>query len=136
MKGVNPKFCHHRINLKKDVVPVVQRRYKMNPNFAKQVKEEIDKLLNVGFIYPIHQVTWSSPIVVVPKKNEKIKICVDYKKLNATTKADPFPLPLCGVIILDSIVGHEIYTFLDGFNGYNHILMDPKDREKIAFITE
>ena len=118
MKGVNPKFCQHIINIKKDVVLVVQRRYRMNPNFAKQLKEELHKLFKVGFIYPIHQVTWLSPIVVVPKKNGKTKICVDYGKLNEATEAHPFPFPFCDTI-LDSVASHEIYTFLDGFSGYN-----------------
>ena len=124
MKGMNPKFYQHKINLKKDVVPVVQQRYRMNPNFAIQVKEELDKLCKVGFIYPIHQVTWLSPIVVVPKKNGKIKIYVDYKKLNAAIESNPFPLPFYDTI-LDSMAGHKIYTFIDGFSGYNQILMAP-----------
>lgn len=88
---MDPRFCQHRINLKKDAVPVVQRRYKMNhPNFAKQVKEDIEKLLKVGFIYHVHQFTWLSPIVIVPKKNGKIRVCVDYKKLRAATITNPF----------------------------------------------
>ena len=86
MKGVDPQFCMHRINLKKDVVPIISQRYRMNPNYAKAVKEELDKLLKVGFIYPLKQVTWLSPIVIAPKKNGKLRICVDYRKLNATTE--------------------------------------------------
>ena len=58
MKGVDPQFCMHRINLKKDAVPVISQRYKMNPNYAKAVKEELDKLLKVSFIYPVEKVTW------------------------------------------------------------------------------
>ena len=50
----------------------------MNPNYAKQVKEELDKLLNVGIIIPVDQVEWLSPILVVPKKTGKIRVCVDY----------------------------------------------------------
>ncbi|MCO5580005.1 hypothetical protein L7F22_033871 [Adiantum nelumboides] len=135
MKGVEASFCQHKINLKADVVPVVQQRYMMNPNYAKQVKEEIDKLLAVGFIYPLDEVTWLSPIVVVPKKNAKIRVCVDYRKLNAATLIDPFSLPFCDTL-LDAVAGHEIYSFLDGFSGYNQILMAPEDKNKIAFITE
>jgi hypothetical protein len=41
----------------------------------------------------VEEVTWLSPIVVMPKKNGKFRICVDFKKLNSTTKSDPFPLP-------------------------------------------
>ena len=67
----------------------------MNPNYANQVKERINKLHRVGFIHPVDKVTRLSPILVVPKKNDKIKICVDYKKLNATTIFDSFLVCLC-----------------------------------------
>jgi hypothetical protein len=68
MKGINPEFYHHKINLAKDGITVQQRRYRLNPNYAAKVKEEIDKLLWVGFIKPVKRATWLSPIVVVPKK--------------------------------------------------------------------
>ncbi len=54
----------------------------MNPNYVVVIKQDIDKLLVVGFIQPIKEATWLSPIVIVPKKNGKLKICVDFKKLN------------------------------------------------------
>lgn len=135
MKGVDPRFCMHRINLKKDAVPVISQRYRMNPNYAKAVKEELDKLMKVGFIYPLEKVTWLLPIVVVPKKNGKLRICVDYRKLNAATITDPFPLPFQDTL-LDAVAGHQMYSFLDGFSGYNQILMAEEDREKTAFVTE
>ena len=107
----------------------------MNPNYAAKVKEEIDKLLRVGFIRPVKQATWLSPIVVVPKKNGKIRVCVDYRKLNAATVTDAFPLPFTDGV-LDAVAGHEVYSFLDGFSGYNQIRMNPADQEKTAFVTE
>ena len=107
----------------------------MNPNYAAKVKEEIDKLLRVGFIRPVKRATWLSPIVVVPKKNGKIRVCVDYRKLNAATVTNGFPLPFTDNV-LDTVAGHECYSFLDGFNGYNQIRMHPEDQEKTAFITE
>lgn len=57
-------------------------------------------------------------IVIVPKKNMKIRVCVDYRKLNAATIPDPFPLPFTDSL-LDEVAGKEMYTFLDGFSGYN-----------------
>jgi hypothetical protein len=55
----------------------------MNPNHALRVREGLDKLLDVGFIYPIETIQWLSPLVIVPKKNDNLHICVDYQKLNA-----------------------------------------------------
>ena len=135
LKGMDPAVYKHKINLQEDAVPVIQQRYRMNPNYAKQVKEELDKLLNVGFIVPIDQAEWLSPIVVVPKKSGKIRVCVDYRKLNAATITDPFPLPFVDSI-LDDVAGHEMYSFLDGFSGYNQIRMAEEDVAKTAFITE
>jgi hypothetical protein len=51
-------------------------------------------LLVTSFIKLVEEATWLSPIVVMLKKNGKLKICVDFKKSNATTKKDPYPLPL------------------------------------------
>ena len=85
----------------------------MNSNFVQQVKQEIDKLLSVGFIKPVNEVSWMSPTIVVPKKNGKIWVCVDYKKLNAATITDPFLIPFYDAV-LDAIGGHEMYNFLDG----------------------
>lgn len=98
----------------------------MNPNYAKKVKEEIDKLLHVIFIYPINNATWLSSIVIVPKKNGALRVCVDYQNLNSATKTNPFSIPFCDAI-LDAVVGHEMYSFLDGFSGYNQVLMHPDD---------
>lgn len=83
-----------------------------------KVKEEIDKLLKIKFIYLVDKATWLSPIVIVLKKNKKLQVCVDYKKL-ATTLFNPFPLPFTDAL-LDAVAGHEIYS-LDGLNGYNQV---------------
>ena len=88
MQGLDPKFYQHKINLSTDVKPMQQHCYRMNWNYAVRVKEEIDKLLKAGFIRLVKQATWLSPIVVVPKKNGKIRVCVDYRKLNVVTITD------------------------------------------------
>ena len=73
--------------------------------------------------------------MVVPKKNGKIRVCVDYRKLNAATVTDTFPLPFTDGV-LDAVTGHEVYSFLDEFSGYNQIRMHPADQEKMAFVME
>jgi hypothetical protein len=118
MKGRNPEFYHQKINLAKDAISVQQRRYRLNPNYAAKVKEEIDKLFRVGFIRPVKRTTWLSPIVVAPKKNGNLRVCVDYRKLNTATITDAFPLHFTDDV-LDTVARHEIYSFLDGFSGYN-----------------
>ena len=104
------------------------------------VKEEIHRLLEAGFIYPVINSEWISPIVVVPKNvgadgKVKIRVCQDFRKLNATMKKDYFPLPFLD-IILDHIASQECYSFLDGFSGYNQVFIRAKDQLKTIFTTE
>ena len=89
-------------------------RYHMNQNYVARVKEEIDKVLKIRLIRPVKQETWLSPIVVVPKKNGKIRVWVDYRKLNAIPIIDAFPLPFTDSV-LNAIAAYDMYSFLDGF---------------------
>jgi hypothetical protein len=91
-------------------------------------------LLIVGFIESIEKATWLSPIILIPKKKGKLRICINFKKLNVTTKKDPYPLPFADEM-LNTIVGYEAYSFLNGYLRYHQISITPKDRYKIAFVT-
>ena len=68
-------------------------------------------MLRVGFIRPVKQATWLSPIVVVLKENGKIRVCVDYRKLNATMVTDAFPLPFTDEV-LDAVADQEKTNFV------------------------
>eukprot|EP00253_Pinus_taeda_P025341 PITA_25341 len=92
-KGISPELCTHRIYIKEGSRPVCQPQRQVNPNLREIVKEELQKLLNAGFIYPISDSEWVSPLVIVPKKNGKWRVCVDYRALNKATQKDHFPLP-------------------------------------------
>ncbi len=82
----------------------------------------------------MEQVTWLSLIVVVPKNNNKLHICIDFHKLNATTKKDQYPLPFMDEV-LDKVESHEVYSFLDGSSGYHQIQIVHEDHYKMALIT-
>ena len=69
----------------------------------------------------------------VPKKDSRIWVCVDYRDLNKASPKDDFPLPNIHILV-DNTAGHEIYSFMDGFFGYNQILLDEEYREKTTFI--
>ncbi len=98
------------------IPPIHQVRYCLNPNYAAIIKQNIDKLFAACFIKHVKKVTWLSPIVIVPKKNGKLRICVDFIKLNAITKKDPLPFTN---EVINTLAKHEVYTFLDGFFGYH-----------------
>ncbi len=74
-----------------------------------------------------------SPIVVVPKKNGKLKFCIDFKKLNVATKKDPYPLPFTNEA-LNTIARYEAYLFLDGYSKYHQIFIAPEHKYKTTFI--
>ena len=78
MTGIPPKLCQHCIYLEENTKPICQRPYHLNPKYSLKVKQEIDKLLDSGFIYSIDNSEWVSPIVIVLKKNGEIRVCVDY----------------------------------------------------------
>ena len=94
----------------------------------------MDRLLEVGFIKEIQYPEWLSNMIVVPKKNVKWQLCVDYTNLNNAFPKDTFPLPRIDQIV-DATVGHELLSFLDAYLGYNQISMYPSDEAKTAFLT-
>ncbi|KAL3687533.1 hypothetical protein R1sor_013842 [Riccia sorocarpa] len=136
MKGIPPTLGEHRIDLNEGATPIRQRQYRINPKYSILVRDEIDKYLKAGIIFPVLSSEWVSPIVIVPKKKTgKIRVCQDFRKLNAATKKDHHPLPFIDSI-LDHVAGHQRYSFLDGFSGYNQVSIREKDRDKTTFTTD
>ena len=108
----------------------------MHPRWSLQVKEEIKKQLSVGFLSVVEYSEWLADVVRVPKKDGKVRVCVDFRDLNkASPKDDFFFLHID--LLVDNTAGYLMLSFMDGFFFvYNQILMAPNDREKTAFITE
>ena len=150
LKGISPSICMYKILLEENAKPSVEHQRRLNPVMKKVVRKEVLKWLNVGFIYAISDSPWVSPVHVVPKKggftviqnekNELIptrtvtgwRVCIDYRKLNTTTRKDHFPLPFIDQM-LDRLAGHPHFCFLDGYYGYNQIAIAPEDQEKTTF---
>jgi hypothetical protein len=135
LKGIPPKLAQHKIELDITIPPAHHVTYRLNPNYIIIVKQNIDKLLVAGFIQFVEEATWLSPIIIVPKKNGKLRICIDFRKSNATTKKDPYPLPFTDEV-LNTIAGCETYSFLDGYSRHHQISIVPVDRYKISFVTD
>jgi len=98
------------------------------------VKQDIDKLLAIRFIKSVKEATCLSPIVIVPKKNGKLKICIDFRKLNATTTKDSFLLPFT-YEVLNTVTRYEAYSFLNGYSRYHQIFIALEEKYNIAFVT-
>jgi hypothetical protein len=110
LKNILPELVQHIIELDTSIPPTHQARYILNFNYVATIKHEIDKLLAFIFIQSIEEATWLSPIMVMPKKNGKLKICVDFKKFNKATKKDPYPLPFFDEV-LNIVARFETYSF-------------------------
>jgi len=104
----------------------------MNHVLREAVKEELQKILDAKFIYPIFDSQWVSPLVIVPKKDGIWHICIDYKELNKSTLKDYFPLPFIDQV-LDTLVSKKYFSFLDGFSGYNQTQITLEDQDKTTF---
>ena len=95
------------------------------------IKQEVDRLLEAGFIKEIQYLEWLSNVVVVPKKDGKWRVCVDYTNLNDACPKDTFPLPRIDQIVVMT-ADHEHLSFFDAYLGYNQIIMCRSDEAKIA----
>ena len=134
MSGINPSVASHKLN----VLPISRLVWKkvrrFHPNRQKIIQTEIDKLLAVEFIIEVKYLDWLENLVVVPKKNGRWRVCIDYTNLNDVYPNDNFPLPRINQIV-DSIVGHGMFSFLEAFSRYHQIPMFQSDEEKTTFIT-
>ncbi len=95
----------------------------------------MNKMLVTKFTQHVEETIWLSPIVVVPKKNGKLKICANFKKLNAAIKKNPYPLPFIDEV-LNTIARHDLYSLLDGYFGYHWISITPIDIYKTTFVID
>ncbi|KAH9319496.1 hypothetical protein KI387_021265, partial [Taxus chinensis] len=119
LKGIHNSLGDMRIKLKEGVHPVQKRPYQMNPNLHVKVKEEIDKIIVLDIIKAVEELEWISLMVFNIKKDGRIRICVDYRDLNAVCIIDPFPTPFTEEI-LKGVTVCEVYSFKNGFLGYHH----------------
>ena len=144
IKGICPSTCRQKILMEEDHDPSIEYQRWLNPAMKEVVKKEVLKWLQAGFIYVISDSPWVSLVQCVPKmggmtmvRNEKNKLLstctvmgwkvyIDYRKLNKETRKDHYPLPFLDQM-LDRLAGHSHYCFLDGYSGYNQIMVSPED---------
>ena len=134
MIGIHPSVASHRLNILPSLRLVRQKVRRFHPDGQKIIRDEVDKLLEAGFIREVEYSDWLANVVVVPKKEGKWRVCVDYTNLNNACPKDSFPLPRIDQIV-DSTAGQGMLSFLDAFSGYHQIPMAPANKEKIVFIT-
>jgi hypothetical protein len=116
-----------------DDKPIRQCLRAFNPLKAPVIKAKVEKLLKVGFIYPVPLTEWLSNHIHVDKKQGNIHVCMEFCDLNKACPKDNFLTPFIDQI-LDECAGSEVFYFMDGFSGYNQIQIKPEDQHKKTFI--
>lgn len=138
----NPQVCalrpgrtdvlHHCVYLTQQV-PIKQRPYRMSSTKQAVVEKQLEEMLSAGIVKPSHS-GWASPVILVPKKDGRLRFCVDYRKVNAIMESDAYLLPNI-TEILESLSGAAIFSTIDLNSGYWQVTMDPESRAKTVFIT-
>jgi hypothetical protein len=114
--------------------PKKQRQRQMSEDRILVAKAEVQRLLDANVIREVMYSEWLANVVLVPKKNEKMRMCIDFTDLNKACKKGPFPLPRIDASV-DKVAGCQIFSLLDYFLGYHQIWLKKEDEEKTSFTT-
>jgi len=132
LPSLDRSIVEHRLPIKSRFWPHQQPARRFNPNILPDIKAKITKLIEPKFIRQCQYAEWISNVVPVYKKNGKLRVCIDFRKLNKATPMDGFPM-LVADLLVDAAAGHRIISFMDGNAGYNQIFMAEEDIPKAAF---
>jgi hypothetical protein len=120
MPGVPRELAEHSLNVRPDAKPVKQPLRRFAKEKRKAIGEEIARLLAAGFIMEVFYPDWLANPVLVLKKNNTWRMCIDYTILNKACPKDPFTLPWIDQVI-DSTASCDLLSFLDAYLGYHQI---------------
>ena len=123
----------HQIHVKENTQPINAAPYRCAPNRRKIIEDNINDMLKEGIITPSNS-PWASPGVLAPKKDGTFRFCIDYRKLNAVTIRDAYPIPRIDDT-LDALEEAKFISTIDLRSGYWQVGMDPKSQAMIAFIS-
>ncbi|GKF82960.1 hypothetical protein Tco_0244616 [Tanacetum coccineum] len=108
IKGINPEFCTHKILMEEDYEPSVQHQRQVNPKIHDVINKEVEKLLDVGLIYPISDSPWVSPVHCVPKKGGMTVVKNDENDLGTFQR--------CMMAIFHDMIEKTMEVFMDDFS--------------------
>jgi hypothetical protein len=121
------------IELQPGTTPISKRPYQMPSAELVELKKQLQELLDKGFIRP-STLPWGCPALFVKKKDESLRLCIDYRPLNAVTIKNKYPLPRIDVLF-DQLVGAKLFSKIDLRFGYHQIKIRASDIPKTAFST-
>jgi hypothetical protein len=118
MLELDKSIVEHQLPLKNGFRPFQQRARQMKAEVLVEVKKEVEKMLEAGFIRPCRYAQWISSVIPVQKKDGRWRVCVDFRDLNRATPKDEYPMPVAETLI-NTAASHKILSFMDGNAGYN-----------------
>jgi hypothetical protein len=121
------------IELQPGTAPISKKSYRIPPNELAELKIQLQDLLDKGFIRPSAS-PWGCPALFVKKKDNSLRLCVDYRPLNAVTIKNKYPLPRID-ILFDQLAGAKVFSKIDLRSDYHQIKIRPSDVPKTAFST-
>eukprot|EP00253_Pinus_taeda_P003730 PITA_03730 len=134
LKSYDTSVIQHTIPLKEHQKPFKQKLRRINPVLLPLIENKVKRMYQDGIITLIRFSEWISNIVPTRRKTGEIRLCVDLRNLNKVSLKDHYPLPKMDHI-LQRVVGASRISLLDGFSGFNQILVHPDDQDKTAFTT-
>jgi hypothetical protein len=134
LPGMPPdRYIEFAIELQPGTTPISKRPYQMPPTELAELKKQLQELLDKGFIRPSTS-PWGCPSLFVKKKDESLRLCIDYRPLNAVTIKNKYPLPRIDVLF-DQLVRAKVFSKIDLRYGYHQINIRASDIPKTAFST-
>ncbi|XP_021817131.1 uncharacterized protein LOC110759386 [Prunus avium] len=135
MPGISPDVINHKLSISPVFKHVRKKRRSYDAERYEAMKNEVDKLMTIGFIREAIYPDWLANFVMVRKPKGGWRMCQDYTDLNKACPKDSFSLPRIDQLV-DATAGHELLSFMDAYSGYNQIFMHPADSGHTAFITD
>lgn len=127
------RACNHSIPLVQGASPVAIRQYRYAPKMKDEIERQVSDMLQSGFIRPSTS-AFSSPVLLVRKKDGSWRFCIDYRMLNAITVKAKFPIPVVDEL-LDELANARVFSCLDLRAGFNQIRLAEGEEYKMAFQT-
>ena len=132
--GLPPKGRpEHSIELLPDAKPAHTPAYRLSPKENDELKRQIEELLNAGLIRPSSS-PWGAPVLFAKKKDDGLRMCIDYRALNRRSAKDRYPLPRIDDLMA-RLSGATIFSKMDLRSGYHQIRIREEDIPKTAFVT-
>jgi hypothetical protein len=121
------------IDLLPNTAPISKAPYRMASLELKELKDQLQELLDKGFIRPSVS-PWGAPVLFVKKKDGSMRLCIDYQELNKVTIKNRYPLPRIDDLF-DQLQGSQVFSKIDLYSGYHQLKVQEKDVQKTAFRT-